>query len=291
MSRKKDNTPIVLKFVRWMFPKLEKVAPPLAHRYFLKVFFTPLHFKPTDKELRAETFANKFSFNAAGQTIQGYEWGDQQWPYVLVVHGWAGRATQFRRFIKPMMNSGIRVLGFDGPAHGRSTGKKTELAEFEKTIREIYKLKGEPVGILAHSFGGVAVLHAAVNGLPLKKLVNIASPAIGDEVIKTFLKAVNGSWSTGESFKAHIIKRYGKSFDEFSSLHFVRNLPSPFPILLVHDENDKEVDIKHSDALMKAYPQANLIRTKKLGHTRILKDDEVIRRCVTFIRDGTSLRK
>jgi predicted alpha/beta hydrolase family esterase len=291
MPGKKDNTPVILKFVRWMFPKLEKVAPAIAHRYFLKVFFTPLHFKPTDKELQAERFAKKFSFNAAGQKLQGYEWGDERWPYILVVHGWAGRATQFRRFIKPMMNSGIRVVGFDGPAHGRSTGTRTELAEFEKCIREIYTLKGEPAGVLAHSFGGVAILYAAANGLAVKKLVNIASPSIGDEVIKTFLKAVNGSWSTGEFFKSHIQKRYGKSFDEFSSLHLVRNLPNPFPILLVHDENDREVEIKHSNALMKVYPQANLIRTKKLGHTRILKDDEVIRRCVTFMRDGASLPK
>jgi predicted alpha/beta hydrolase family esterase len=69
----------------------------------------------------------------------------------------------------------------------------------------------------------------------------------------------------------------------------VQHLPKHIDLLLVQDENDKEVPMKHADALLKVYP-ANIIRTRKLGHTRILKDDEVIRRCVTFIGDGASLR-
>jgi predicted alpha/beta hydrolase family esterase len=285
---KKGNTPLLLKMVRWFFPRLEKFAPPLAHRYFLKIFFTPLKYAVPEKELVAETFARKFTVAAAGKTIQCYEWGDQANPYVMFVHGWAGRATQFRRFVRPLLNSELRVIGFDGPAHGRSTGKKTSIDEFEMTMQRLYQVKGQPKAILAHSFGGVAALYSAMRGLKIGKLVNIASPSIGDEVIKTYLNAVNGSWPTGEFFKSYVLKETGKSFDEFSSLHFVRHLPEKIDLLLVHDENDKEVSIRHAEALLEVYPQAHLIRTRKLGHTRILKDDEVIRRCVTFIRDHAS---
>lgn len=284
-NHKKDKTPFLLKFVRWMFPKLEKVAPPLAHRYFLKIFFTPLTYPVPEKEQKALQFASPFRFSAANQTIQGYVWGEPHRPYVLFVHGWAGRATQFRRFVKPLTDAGFRVIGFDGPAHGGSTGKRTDIFEFGKTIEKIYQLHGDPEAIIAHSFGGVATLYAAMRGLPVKKLVNIASPTIGDEVIRTYLKAVNGSWKTGLFFKDYILKTQGKPFEEFSSLHFVQNLPAPVEILLVHDENDKEVDIRQAEALANSYKWANLLRTKKLGHTRILKDDHVIRRCVTFITD------
>jgi pimeloyl-ACP methyl ester carboxylesterase len=285
---KKDNTPLLLKLVRWFFPRLEKFAPPIAHRYFLKIFFTPLRYKTPEKELIAEKFARKFSITVGDKVIQCYEWGDESMPYVLLVHGWAGRATQFRRFIQPLTNSGLRIVGFDGPAHGNSTGKRTSIDEFEKVLRAIYQAKGEPKAVLAHSFGGVAALYSAMNGLRIRKLVNIASPTIGDEVIKTYLNAVNGTWSTGEFFKAFVKKTTGKSFDEFSSLHFVKHLPAWIDLLLVHDENDKEVAIKHAEELIKVYPDAHLIRTKKLGHTRILKDDEVIRRIVTFVRDNSS---
>lgn len=285
---RKDNTPFMLKIVRWSFPRIEKLIPPLAHSYFRKIFFTPLHYKTPEKELHAETFARKFTLQAAGKMIQCYEWGEEGQPYILLIHGWAGRATQFRRFIKPLMNSGMRIVGFDGPAHGRSTGKRTSIDEFDQTLRKIFVTAGQPAGVLAHSFGGVAALYSAMNGLPIKRLVNIASPTVGDEVIKTYLSAVNGSWKTGQIFKEYVLKKTGKSFDEFSSLHFVKHLPGKIDLLLVHDENDKEVSIRQAEALLKVYPEAHLIRTKKLGHTRILKDDQVIRRIVTFLRDHSS---
>lgn len=281
--QKKDKTPFILKVVRWAFPKLERIAPTLANRYFIKIFFTPLRYPVPEKERKAESFARKFTVQTAGKTVQCYEWG-QKGEAVLFVHGWAGRATQFRRFIKPLLSAGFRVIGFDGPAHGNSSGKTTNILEFDETIRKIYELY-KPEVIVAHSFGGVAALFSIANGLPVDRLINIASPSIGDDVIKTYLRAVNGSWSTGESFKKHIEQSTGKSFDEFSGLYLVQHLPQAIQLLLVHDDTDKDVEIKHAEAILQVYSHANLIRTHKLGHTRILKDNEVIRRCVTFIRD------
>lgn len=283
--KKKDQTPLPLKIVRWVFPKLERIAPSLAHRYFIKLFFSPLRYKATDKERKAETFATKFTLKVAGLQVQGYQWGDdEKQPYVLVVHGWAGRATQFRRFIKPLNAAGYRVIGFDGPAHGNSEGKRTTILEFEETLHQVYQKFGEPAAVLAHSFGGGVVLYSAMNGLKVKKQINIGSPSIGDEIINTFLRALNASPATGEFFKKFMVKTYGKTFDEFTALHFVKHLPHPVDLLLVHDEDDREVSMKHPEALVKIYPHARLLRTKGLGHTRILKDDAVIGQCIDFIK-------
>jgi predicted alpha/beta hydrolase family esterase len=285
----KDKTPLLLKIVRWGFPKLERVAPFLAHRYFIRIFFTPLRYKVPAKDRKAETFATLSNLIVRGNKIQCYTWGTGA-TYVLLVHGWAGRATQFRRFIKPFLAQGIRVVGFDGPAHGHSEGKRTSLPDFEECLKQIVTREGKPRAIIAHSFGGVATLFAITRGLPITRVINIASPTIGDEVIKTYLRAINGSWKTGIFFKSYIQKTQGKSFEEFSALHLVKLLPQKMQLLLIHDENDKEVEIRHAEALLQVYPQAHLIRTRKLGHTRILKDDEVIRRCVTFVRDSASER-
>jgi len=35
---------------------------------------------------------------------------------------------------------------------------------------------------------------------------------------------------------------------------------------------------------MKRYPDAILFRTNGLGHTRILRDDGVIQKCISFIK-------
>jgi hypothetical protein len=55
--------------------------------------------------------------------------------------------------------------------------------------------------------------------------------------------------------------------------------------MLVHDEDDKEVVLEHALRLKSIHPQARLLVTKGLGHTRILKDEVVIEGCVTFIRE------
>ena len=278
---KKDKTPLPLKIVRWLYPKVERVLPALAHRYFLNLFFTPFRYTVPDKEKKAESFAKKFTIEANGKRVQCYSWGEGK--PVLFVHGWAGRATQFRRFVKPFNAAGFMVVAFDGPAHGKSEGKKTALAEFEQALIKIYERIGTPVAIIAHSFGGAASLFSASNGLTIPKLINIASPTIGDEIINTYLKAINGSSSTGKFFKDYILKTQGRPFDEFTASYFVTHLPRPIDLLLIHDENDKEVGIIQAEHIIKLYPAARLVKTKGLGHTRILKDDRVIKECVTFV--------
>ena len=282
--KKKDKTPFVLKTVRWVFPKLEKIAPSMAHRYFIKIFFTPLRYPIPRKERDVLSTAEKLTVQAFGKKVQVYFWGPVSGPVVLLVHGWAGRAAQFRKFIPALSDAGYRVVGFDGPAHGRSEGRQTSILEFESALQEIFKRAGEPEALIAHSFGGVASLYAAMNGLKIKKLINIASPTIGDEIISTYLKTINGSASSGEAFKTYMMKTFNKSFDEFSALHIIKHLRQDVKLLLIHDEDDKEVTIRHPQELIKVYSKAQLFRTSGLGHTRILKDDAVIKKSLDFIQ-------
>ena len=253
----------------------------------MRLFFTPIGYKTPEKERNAEKFAQLFSIEVKGIKIQCYAWGTAD-KTVLLIHGWAGRATQFRRFIKPLLKAGYKVIGFDGPAHGKSGGRTTTFREFEDALKSIYARTGQPEAIIAHSYGGSAALYAAMNGLSVPKLINIASPTIGDEIVNTYLKAIGGSQKTKEYFYRFIQAKYGKPFHEFSALHFVRHLPQKVDLLLIHDEDDKEVSMQHPLQLLAAYPSAQLFKTSGLGHTRILKDDDVIRKCVTFITDQPS---
>jgi pimeloyl-ACP methyl ester carboxylesterase len=255
----------------------------LSGWYFEKIFFSPFRYKTPEKELEAERTAQLFSVTGAGKKVQCYQWGDESKPYVLLVHGWAGRSTQFRRFIPAFNEAGYCVIGFDGPAHGKSEGKRTSIAEFEEVMREISAIKGNPEAIIAHSFGGGASLYAISKGLPVKKLINIASPTIADRIIQSYLKAIGGSWKTGENFKKLIQKRHGKSFEEFTALYLIKQVPQDLKLMLVHDEQDKEVDIFHVHELIKIFPSARLLQTRGLGHNRILKDDAVIAECLNFV--------
>lgn len=281
---KRDKTPVALKVVRWVFPKVEKLFPSLAHRYFIRLFFTPFRYQRPLKENEFVESAEKSWLTVNKKRVQVYAWGNSQDPVVVVVHGWAGRATQFRKFIPVLTAAGYRVVGFDGPAHGLSDGKQTNILEFEEVFKQLFGNVGLPVAVITHSFGGVAVLFSIMNGLPVSKLINIASPTIGSEVINTYLRAINGSASTGQAFQRWMVKTYGKTFDEFSGIHLVQHLPRPLSLLLVYDSADEEVTIDHAHALLNVYPTAQLILTEGLGHNRILKDDNVIGQCLNFIK-------
>lgn len=276
-----------MRIIPAVFPWAEKLVPSLANRFFIYLFFTPVKYGVPEKERKAETFSEKFTLNVSGKRIQCYQWGKSN-KTIIVVHGWAGRATQFRRFVKPFLKAGYQVIGFDGPAHGQSEGRSTDLDEFENVIQGLVKKTGSVQALVAHSFGGVTCLYALTKGLPVKTLVNIASPTIADKIIGTFLKAMNGSAKTGEAFKKYVLKKSGKTFDEFSALQFVKKVPSDLNLLLVHDADDRDVSIDHPRELIKQFPRAELVETTGLGHTRILKDDQVIHRIVTFIERHSS---
>jgi len=285
--KKKNKTPLLLRIIPTVFPVLEKISPWLANQYFVFLFFTPFKYQATEKERKAETFAEKFIIEVDGKKIQCYRWGSGN-KTVLVVHGWAGRATQFRRFVKPLLKAGYSIVGFDGPAHGQSEGRSTNLQEFRTVIEKLVSQLGNVTAILTHSFGGITALYALSNGLLVKTIINIASPTISDEIINTYLRAVGGSAKTGEAFKKYVLKKTGKPFSAFSALEFIKLAPADLNLLLVHDEGDKEVALTHPKELLKHFPQGLLIQTKGLGHTRILKDDKVIHQVVTFIQRHSS---
>ncbi len=284
MKKRKNNPPLILRVIRSAFPYLEKWAPFISNRIFRLVFYFPLRYPVPEKEVEAQSQAKKFLLDITGKKIQVYSWGEDNAPFVLFVHGWAGRATQFRKFVEPLNVAGYRAVAFDGPGHGRSEGRQTSILEFEESLQNVIKALGEPAAIITHSFGGAATLYAAMNGLPVRKLINIASPSVGDEILKTFLRAINGTWLSAAQFKNYVKKRSGRTFEEYSGLYTIQRLPNPIDLMVVQDEDDKDVIFLHAEELLKAYPAAKLLRTSGLGHNRILKDEHVIAQCVDFIR-------
>jgi alpha-beta hydrolase superfamily lysophospholipase len=94
------------------------------------------------RNMECEQQATLEEIVANGLKIQTYRWGDSTKPYVLMMHGWAGRATQFRKFIPELVAAGYQVVGFDGPAHGKSSGKRTTILEFETALKMVISRVG-----------------------------------------------------------------------------------------------------------------------------------------------------
>ncbi|MCH6547947.1 MAG: hypothetical protein IH798_05820, partial [Gemmatimonadetes bacterium] len=56
------------------------------------------------------------------------------------------------------------------------------------------------------------------------------------------------------------------------------------PLLVFHDEEDRDVPWEDGASIARAAKDANLVRTSGLGHRRIIRDPAVIRQAVDFMR-------
>ena len=280
MKNKKPKTPLIMLTIQKLFPVVERILPPLAYQWAFKLFFKPMRFPWPSRELSAKQSAVKFRLNAGNLEIQCYSWG--QGAVVLFVHGWAGRGTQFFKFVQPFVDKGFKVVAFDGPAHGASSGKRTDIIEFERVLKSLEEYYGGICAVITHSFGGAATIFAMSRGLNVPNLVNISSPTNSDKIITAFLKKINGSIKVAAGFDKLVLKKYGKPFSSFSSEVLSEYLP-PFNLLLIHDKNDREVSIDQAEKLKELVPGAEMMATSLLGHTRILRDDQVIDKSLSFV--------
>ena len=283
----KKKMPFPLRVIHWTFPKLEKMAPNLAGKWAWKLFFTPFRFPVPKKEQEIANSANKFTFESEGYTIQGYEWGSGD-KTIFLLHGWSGRATQWMKFIKPLNDRGYKVIAIDGPAHGNSTGKMTDIMRYQRILQQTVAMYPEVDTMITHSFGGAATMFGIQNGLKLSRLVNIGTPTDGDYIITDFLRRINATEISGVRFKQRVIKNFGNPFDYYSVKETIKSAKDT-DILMIHDRSDKEVPVKHSIDVHEANPSTQLVITEGLGHMRILKDESVIERAIEFINEPVAV--
>ncbi len=71
-AQRKNKTPFMLRAIQWFFPKLEAIAPSLAHKYFIHLFYTPLRYPLPQKEKEFLATASMFQINAQGKRVQCY---------------------------------------------------------------------------------------------------------------------------------------------------------------------------------------------------------------------------
>lgn len=279
-KKKKQQEPLPLRVIAWTFPKVQTISPWLAKRWFIELFFSPVKFKtpPAEKEVMEKAEMMKFEYQ--NQSIQTYKWGEGK--PVLFVHGWMGRGTQFRKFIPTFNQSGYQVIAFDATAHGLSEGSKTNILDFTNIIHQLAR-KYDFEAVIGHSIGGAAALRALHKNKFAKKLIMIGSPTETDNIIGPFLEKLNASKAIRQHLLDYIFERFGVAFDELTVKHVIKDFRD-IDLLLVHDEEDYEVTLENTQVILENYSSAQLYKTQGLGHTRILKDEEVIKKCLEFIK-------
>lgn len=280
---KKRKYPIHLQALRALFPLIEKFLPFVAKRIMYRFFFYPLEYPYPDVEVPYIENAESAKFEFEGEKLMLYQWGNLKAKRkILLVHGWAGRATQFWKVIEELKDKDIHIISYDAPGHGNSSGRRSSLPQFARIVTFI-QTKIPFQKIIAHSLGGAASIYAIANKkVAIEKIVLIGAPTNAQQFLADFVEKFNGDTRSTTYLKQCVKKEFGTEIENFFADHLMplKNFPKA---LAIHDKDDSEVHACHLHSLQRNLPELQVFKTKELGHTRILRDDTVIRTVTEFL--------
>ncbi|MBX3154642.1 MAG: alpha/beta fold hydrolase [Deltaproteobacteria bacterium] len=222
---------------------------------------------------------------ARGAKVELAAWRWGHGPTVLLVHGWEGRGTQLGAFVEPLVAAGFSVVAFDAPGHGDSAGNRLYLTDHADAIADVAAYVGPVHGVVAHSFGVVALLVAHLrHGFDPLRNVAIAPNVLLEDAFTRFARTVALDDADRAALELSIGAHAGISP---SALDLPRLASGRDAGLLVfHDRDDREVPFLHGHELASVWPNAQLRPTTGLGHRKILRDPDVVASAVTFLREG-----
>ncbi len=261
---------------------LEVTSPKLAAKFAMKLFMTPIKYPAPKRELEMETGSvqTMLPVHAIGKRVNVYQYGASE-KKVLLVHGWSGRGTQLCSIAEKLLKCGYSTVSFDGPAHGKSTGKTSDMTEFIAAIQVIEKEFGPFEFAVGHSLGGMAVLNSIKKGLNVKKAVTVGSGDVITDIIDDFIEKLGMNIETGKLMLKLFEKRFGETANDYSA--YIAAKEVAIPVLVIHDDDDTDVPVSAAHHIAAHLPHHELMITKELGHRKILGDTKVIKRITDFL--------
>lgn len=284
MTKNKKYTPPV-KIPGWIkatAKALEAVSPKLAVQFAIRLFTTPVKFKTPKREqkMASESRQQMIPINSINKTVNVYSLGNSP-KKVLLVHGWSGRGTQLNAIAYSLVERGFETISFDAPAHGKSTGKTSDMTEFIATILQLVQQLGPFEYAIGHSLGAMAVLNSIKRGLQVKKAVIIGSGDVIEDIMLGFTRQLGMKIATGNLMIERFEAKFGETINNYSA--YIAAQEVHVPVLMFHDETDRDVHISAAHHIYSHLPDARLVVTHGLGHRKILGNKEVIKQINDFL--------
>ena len=223
-----------------------------------------------------------------GHRIVGEAWGEG--PPVYLVHGWGGRRPHLGMFIKPLVESGHRVIAFDLPSHNESdpgalAPGRTTAIECAEAVAAMIRTHGPARAVVAHSLGANATAFAAAWGTPVGRLVFLAPMGESPAYLDLFAARHGFGRRIRAGLHRRLERRIGMALEDTDMVRVAQRTGYP-PLLLIHDPDDPDTPYVTSEKVVASWPGAHLMTTPGLGrlaHFRLLRHRPAIRAGVEFI--------
>ncbi|WP_340198910.1 alpha/beta hydrolase [Ascidiimonas sp. W6] len=281
---KKENKSVlkVPKSILFTGKLLQLFSLKLVAKFAARLFITPFkHAIPRrefsmDKESK-QTFLN---LPHSKKQICVYKFGTSQ-KKILLVHGWSGRGTQLVKFAEKLVALGYQTISFDAPAHGKATGKTTDIKEFIEAALFLSKKYGPFYGAIGHSLGGMTLLNAIAQGMITRKIVIIGSGDIVTDIMDDFIRNLELRPQVRFLMQDIFEKRTNELMNDYSASKAAKFVN--IPVLVIHDKDDKEVSVKCAYHLHENLSKSEIFITSGLGHRKILGNGTVVDKTMQYI--------
>jgi len=190
-------------------------------------------------------------------------------------------AQQMRPLADTLAANGFEPVLLDLPAHGRSSGWRSNLLQWVRALFAVTARFGPWDGVVAHSLGGLALGHALARGLPAKRVALIALAPPPEQFLRWFAQAMGTPDSLATGMRHHVERREGVSLSHFEPAWLGERVAQP--TLIVHDRGDVMAPIAGSEALLAGLADGRLHVTEGLGHRRLLSDPAVMQQVAVHL--------
>ena len=213
---------------------------------------------------------------------------------VMLVHGWASRAEYMAVLATGLHRAGAEVVLVDLPGHGRTYGKTLNIRNAAEALAAVEKAIGPFDAVVAHSFGGLALMSAVgqmfpeVPSLAAQRLVLIGAPSQAVEIFQDFSGLLKLSPATRQALFDHVGKVAGRPLAEFDMAQIART--ETRPMLIVHAPDDKEVGEHHARSYEGIGNHISFFWADGLGHRRIVSAPDVSAAIAEFLQLPSSDR-
>ncbi len=274
---------LALSFLRTKFKLLSAVSKRKAAEKAFWLFCTP-QYRNLKKLPRVFEEAEKIDLEFQDHSLRGYRWNPAGEPKCLILHGFESSVINFDRYVMPLVKKGYCVMGFDAPAHGRSSGRTVNALIYKQMIVSLHAEYGPFHRYIAHSLGGLA-LSLALEELPpdgAARIAMIAPAAETTTAIDSFFRFLRFPGSIRPDFDRIIEERSGHPPDWFSVARALKNVKAN--ILLCQDMEDDMTPLRDIEPIIKRNdPHIKLMITEGLGHRRIYRDNKVSKTIIEYL--------
>lgn len=256
------------------------VSPKIAARWAGRLFCRPPRQEARAREEAFLGTGRPVEIAFEGGVLAAWEWGSG--PLVVLAHGWGSRAGRWSALAAALVTSGYRVVTYDAPAHGRSSGRMASMPEFARALRAVIGHFGPAYGLVGHSLGGAAIALALAGDLEARRAVLIAAPADVTVFANRFAEVLRISPRVRAAMQHDLETRLQVLWKDLHLPAIVGRIATP--VLVVQDRDDRDVTVADAEAIAGAWPGAELFLTDGLGHRTIIRNASVVTRTVEFLR-------